>query len=160
PDTYEVRGEVYFPLDEFEKLNREMETAGRQPFMNPHNAGAGSVRQLDPRVTAGRNLQTFIYTLDPAGPARSQWDVLESLHAMGFRVNPNRATFDSIGGVVDFHRRWHDRRHELDHDIDRVVVKVDRHDQQVELGFVARSPRWAIAFKYAAEQAETVVEDI
>src|SRR2546423_5755219 len=120
PDTFEVRGEVYFPLAEFEKLNREMEAAGRQPFMNPRNAGAGSVRQLDPRVTASRNLQTFMYTLDPAGPARSQWDLLESLQAMGFRVNPNRATFDSIGGVVDFHRRWHDRRHELDPHIDRV----------------------------------------
>jgi DNA ligase (NAD+) len=128
--------------------------------MNPRNAGAGSVRQLDPRVTASRNLQTFMYTLDPAGPARSQWEVLERLQAMGFRVNPNRARFDSIDGVIDFHHRWHERRHELDHDIDGVVVKVDRHDQQLELGFVARSPRWAIAFKYAAEQAETVVEDI
>jgi DNA ligase (NAD+) len=160
PDTFEVRGEVYFPTAEFEKLNREMEAAGRPPFMNPRNAGAGSVRQLDPRVTAGRNLQTFMYTLDPAGPARSQWDVLEGLQAMGFRVNPNRARFDSIDGVIDFHQRWHERRHQLDHDIDGVVVKVDRHDLQLELGFVARSPRWAIAFKYAAEQAETVVEDI
>jgi DNA ligase (NAD+) len=160
PDLFEVRGEVYFPLAEFEKLNREMGAAGRQPFMNPRNAGAGSVRQLDPRVTASRNLRTFTYTLDPAGPAHSQWEVLEALQAMGFRVNPDRARFDSIEGVIDFHRRWHDRRHELDHDIDGVVVKVDRHEQQVELGFVARSPRWAIAFKYAAEQAETVVEDI
>jgi DNA ligase (NAD+) len=160
PETFEVRGEVYFPLAEFEKLNREMEAAGRPPFMNPRNAGAGSVRQLDPRVTAGRNLQTFMYTLDPAGPARSQEQVLEGLQAMGFRVNPNRARFDSIDGVIDFHRQWQERRHQLDHDIDGVVVKVDSHDQQIELGFVARSPRWAIAFKYAAEQAETVVEDI
>jgi DNA ligase (NAD+) len=160
PEAFEVRGEVYFPLVEFEKLNRDMEAAGRQPFMNPRNAGAGSVRQIDPRVTASRNLQTFMYTLDPAGRARSQWDVPEGLQAMGFRVNPNRARFDSIDGVIEFHQRWHERRHELDHDIDGVVVKVDRHDQQIELGFVARSPRWAIAFKYAAEQAETVVEDI
>jgi DNA ligase (NAD+) len=160
PDVFEVRGEVYFPLASFERLNREMEAAGRQPFVNPRNAAAGSVRQLDPMVTAGRNLQTFAYTLDPAGPARRQWQVLESLEAMGFRVNPNRARFDSIEGVIGFHGHWHDHRHELDHDIDGVVVKVDGHDQQLELGFVARSPRWAIAFKYAAEQAETVVEDI
>jgi DNA ligase (NAD+) len=160
PDEFEVRGEVYFPLASFERLNREMEAAGRQPFMNPRNAGAGSVRQLDPRVTASRNLQTFMYALDPAGPAHSQWEVLETLRAMGFRVNPNRARFDSIDGVVEFHSGWHERRHDLDHEIDGVVVKVDRHDQQLELGFVARSPRWAIAFKYAAEQAETVVEDI
>ena len=160
PAEFEVRGEVYFPLAAFEKLNREMEAAGRQPFMNPRNAGAGSVRQLDPQVTASRNLQTFMYTLDPAGPARSQWEVLEALQAMGLRVNPNRTRFDSIEGVIQFHHDWHGRRHRLDHEIDGVVVKVDRHDQQIELGFVARSPRWAIAFKYAAEQAETVVEDI
>ena len=160
PGEFEVRGEVYFPLAGFERLNREMEEAGRQPFMNPRNAAAGSVRQLDARITASRNLQTFMYALDPAGPARSQWDVLETLKAMGFRVNPNRERFDSIEGVIEFHRRWHERRHELDHEIDGVVVKVDRHDQQLELGFVSRSPRWAIAFKYAAEQAETVVEGI
>lgn len=160
PQEFEVRGEVYFPLAAFEKLNREMEAAGRQPFMNPRNAGAGSVRQLDPQVTASRNLQTFMYTLDPAGSARSQWEVLEALQTMGFRVNPNRARFDSIEGVIEFHHAWQERRHELDHEIDGLVVKVDRHDQQIELGFVARSPRWAIAFKYAAEQAETVVEDI
>ena len=160
PDEFEVRGEVYFPLASFQKLNREMEAAGKPAFMNPRNAGAGSVRQLDPQVTANRNLQTFMYALDPAGPARSQWDVLEALAAMGFRVNPNRDRFDSIEGVIEFHARWYQHRHDLEHDIDGVVVKVDRHDQQLELGFVSRSPRWAIAFKYAAEQAETVVEDI
>jgi DNA ligase (NAD+) len=160
PDEFEVRGEVYFPLASFERLNREMEEAGRQPFMNPRNAGAGSVRQLDPQVTASRNLQTFMYALDPAGPASSQWDVLETLRGMGFRVNPNRARFDSIDGVIEFHQHWHEHRRDLDHDIDGVVVKVDGHDLQLELGFVSRSPRWAIAFKYAAEQAETVVDDI
>jgi len=160
PVEFEVRGEVYFPIKSFERLNREMEAAGRQPFMNPRNAGAGSVRQLDPKVTASRNLQTFMYTLDPAGSARSQWDVLEGLQAMGFRVNPNRARFDSIEGVIEYHDHWFEQREKLDHEIDGVVVKVDRHDLQLELGFVSRSPRWAIAYKYAAQQAETVVEDI
>ena len=160
PAEFEVRGEVYFPLASFERLNHEMEEAGRQPFVNPRNAAAGTVRQLDPRITASRNLQTFLYALDPSGPAHSQWEVLEMLRAMGFRVNPNRERFDSIDGVIEFHRGWYERRHDLDHDIDGVVVKVDRHDEQLELGFVARSPRWAIAYKYAAEQAETVVEDI
>jgi DNA ligase (NAD+) len=160
PGTFEVRGEVYFPLKAFERLNQEMEAAGRQPFMNPRNAAAGSVRQLDPKVTASRNLQTFMYTLDPAGPTRSQWEVLETLARMGFRVNPNRRRFGSIDEVIEYHAHWHDQRHQLDHEIDGLVVKVDRHDQQLELGFVARSPRWAIAFKYAAEQQETVVEDI
>jgi DNA ligase (NAD+) len=160
PPSFEVRGEVYFPIKSFERLNEEMRAAGRQPFMNPRNAGAGSVRQLDPKVTAGRNMQTFMYTLDPGGPTRSQWAVLEALAAMGFRVNPNRKRFGSIDEVVEYHAYWHDHRGELDHEIDGLVVKVDRHDQQLELGFVARSPRWAIAFKYAAEQQETVVEEI
>jgi DNA ligase (NAD+) len=160
PAEFEVRGEVYFPLASFERLNREMEDSGRQPFVNPRNAAAGTVRQLDPRITASRNLQTFLYAMDPAGPAHSQWEVLEALRAMGFRVNPSRERFDSIDGVIEFHRGWYERRHHLDHEIDGVVVKVDRHDEQLELGFVARSPRWAIAFKYAAEQAETEVEDI
>ena len=160
PDEFEVRGEVYFPLTGFERLNREMEEAGRQPFMNPRNAAAGSVRQLDPRVTAGRNLQTFAYTLDPAGPARSQWEALEALREMGFRVNPNRKRMSAIEEVIEYHEYWRRHRHELDHDIDGLVIKVDSHAQQQELGFVARSPRWAIAFKYAAEQAETRVEEI
>jgi DNA ligase (NAD+) len=160
PAEFEVRGEVYMPTASFDRLNREMEAAGRSPFMNPRNAAAGSVRQLDPRITASRNLQTYAYTLDPAGDARGQWEVLEALGRMGFRVNPNRERFQGIQEVIAWHAEWQRRRGELDHDIDGLVVKVDRHDQQLELGFVARSPRWAIAFKYAAEQAETVVEEI
>jgi DNA ligase (NAD+) len=160
PEVFEVRGEVYMPIAAFERVNRELEEQGHQPFMNPRNAAAGSVRQLDPRITASRNLQTYMYTLDPSGHARSQWEVLEALARMGFRVNPNRIRAGSIDEVISFHRHWHDHREELDHEIDGVVVKVDRHDQQQELGFVSRSPRWAIAFKYPAEQAETVVEDI
>jgi DNA ligase (NAD+) len=159
-EGFEVRGEVYLPLEAFERLNREMEEQGRQPFMNPRNAAAGSVRQLDAGVTASRDLQTFMYTLDPAGTARSQWESLERLSRMGFRVNPNRERLSSIDEVIEYHAGWQARRHQLDHEIDGLVVKVDSHDQQVELGFVARSPRWAIAFKYAPEQAETVVEDI
>jgi DNA ligase (NAD+) len=160
PERFEVRGEVYMPIASFEKLNREMEANGRQPFMNPRNAAAGSVRQLDPKITASRNLQTFMYTLDPAGPARSQWEVLETLARMGFRVNPHRARVETIEAVIEFHHHWHEHRAELDHEIDGVAVKVDAHDQQLELGFVARSPRWAIAYKYAPERAETAVEDI
>src|SRR5690349_7864677 len=91
PDLFEVRGEVYFPIAGFEKLNREVEAAGKPRFVNPRNTAAGSVRQIDPNVTAGRDLQTFMYMLDPAGPCRSQGDVLETLGEMGFRVNKNRA---------------------------------------------------------------------
>ena len=160
PDVFEVRGEVYFPIAGFEKLNREMEAAGRPRFVNPRNTAAGSVRQIDPNVTAGRDLQTFMYTLDPAGATKSQWEVLNTLEAMGFRVNKNRRRLSSIDEVIEFHDEWHRKRHELEYEIDGIVVKVDGFDQQIELGFVAHSPRWAIAFKYAPEQAETEVEEI
>ena len=160
PQEFEVRGEVYFPLASFEKLNREMEAAGRPLYVNPRNTAAGSVRQIDPNVTAARDLQTFMYMLDPAGPSRSQWDVLGTLEKMGFRVNKHRRRLRTIDEVIEYHAEWQRRRHELPHEIDGVVIKVDDFAQQQELGFVARSPRWAIAFKYAPEQAETVVEDI
>ncbi len=160
PEVFEVRGEVYFPLAGFEKLNREMEAAGKPRFVNPRNTAAGSVRQIDPNVTASRDLQTFMYTLDPAGAARSQWDVLGVLEGMGFRVNKHRRRLNTIDDVIEYHGEWQRKRHELEHEIDGIVVKVDGFDQQIELGFVARSPRWAIAFKYAPEQAETVVESI
>jgi len=160
PDEFEVRGEVYFPLAAFEKLNEQMAAAGRERYVNPRNTAAGSVRQLDPNITASRNLQTFMYTLDPAGSARSQWEVLDGLEKMGFRVNTHRRRLAGIEEVIAFHEHWHDHRHELPHEIDGVVLKVDRHDLQLELGFVSRSPRWAIAFKYAPEEGESVVESI
>ncbi len=160
PDVFEVRGEVYFPIAAFERLNAEMEAQGKARYVNPRNTAAGSVRQIDPNVTASRDLQTFMYTLDPGGPCRSQWEVLSSLEKMGFRVNRHRRRLASIEEVVEYHAEWQRRRHQLEHEIDGVVIKVDRFDQQLELGFVARSPRWAIAFKYAPEQAETDVEEI
>jgi DNA ligase (NAD+) len=160
PDVFEVRGEVYFPIAAFEKLNREMEAAGKVRYVNPRNTAAGSVRQIDPSVTASRDLQTFMYTLDPGGANRSQWDVLRALEKMGFRVNKHRRRLNSIEEVIEYHAEWQKRRHELEHEIDGVVIKVDGFAQQLELGFVARSPRWAIAFKYAPEQAETEVEEI
>jgi DNA ligase (NAD+) len=160
PETFEVRGEVYFPLASFEKLNREMEAAGRPLYVNPRNTAAGSVRQIDPNVTASRDLQTFMYMLDPTGQSHSQWDVLATLEKMGFRVNKHRRRLRSIDEVIEYHAEWQRRRHELPHEIDGVVIKVDGFAQQQELGFVARSPRWAIAFKYAPEEAETEVEEI
>ncbi|HSS95289.1 MAG TPA: NAD-dependent DNA ligase LigA, partial [Candidatus Dormibacteraeota bacterium] len=160
PDVFEVRGEVYFPIAAFERLNAEMEAQGKARYVNPRNTAAGSVRQIDPNVTASRDLQTFMYTLDPGGPCRSQWDVLTTLAKMGFRVNKHRRRLTGIDEVLEYHAEWQHKRHELEHEIDGVVIKVDSFDQQLELGFVARSPRWAIAFKYAPEQAETTVEEI
>jgi DNA ligase (NAD+) len=160
PDVFEVRGEVYFPTAAFEKLNREIEASGRTRFVNPRNTAAGSVRQIDPNVTASRDLQTFMYTLDPAGPCKSQFEVLGALAKMGFRVNKHRRRLNTIDEVIEYHAEWQQKRHELEHEIDGVVIKVDDFAQQLELGFVSRSPRWAIAFKYAPEEAETEVEEI
>jgi len=159
PDVFEVRGEVYFPIKAFEKLNREMEAQGKPRYVNPRNTAAGSVRQIDPNVTASRDLQTFVYMLDPS-PEKSQWATLSTLEQMGFRVNKHRRRLHSIDEVIEYHAEWQRRRHELEYEIDGMVVKLDDFAQQVELGFVARSPRWAIAFKYAPEQAETEVEEI
>jgi DNA ligase (NAD+) len=160
PSTFEVRGEVYMPKRSFQRLNADLAAQGKPLFANPRNAAAGAVRQLDPRVTASRRLDTFMYALDPPGRARSQDQILAGLEAVGFHVNETRRTHGSIDSVVDFLGEWQGRRHELDYEIDGIVIKVNDLAQQAELGFVSRSPRWALAFKFPPEQAETTVEMI
>jgi DNA ligase (NAD+) len=160
PQTFEVRGEVYMPKRSFQRLNAELAAEGKPLFANPRNAAAGAVRQLDPRVTARRRLDTFMYALDPPGGARSQEQILERLAEMGFHVNENRRTHDDIEAVIAFLDEWQEKRHGLDYGIDGIVIKVNDLGQQAELGFVSRSPRWALAFKFPPEQAETMVEDI
>jgi len=160
PQTFEVRGEVYMPKRSFQRLNAELAAEGKPLFANPRNAAAGAVRQLDPRVTARRRLDTFMYALDPSGGARSQEQILLRLEEMGFHVNPNHRTHGDIEAVIGFLDEWQEKRHDLDYGIDGIVIKVDDLGQQAELGFVSRSPRWALAFKFPPEQAETVVEAI
>jgi len=160
PRTFEVRGEVYMPQRSFQRLNAELAAEGKPLFANPRNAAAGAVRQLDPRVTARRRLDTFIYALDPPGGATSQQQLLERLADMGFHVNDNRRTHGDIDAVIGFLDEWQQKRHGLDYGIDGIVIKVNDLGQQAELGFVSRSPRWALAFKFPPEQAETLVEDI
>ena len=160
PQTFEVRGEVYMPKRSFQRLNAELAAEGKPPFANPRNAAAGAVRQLDPKVTARRRLDTFMYALDPPGSAKSQEQILERLAQMGFHVNDNRRTHQDIEAVIAFLDEWTEKRHGLDYEIDGIVIKVNDLAQQAELGFVSRSPRWALAFKFPPEQAETVVEDI
>jgi DNA ligase (NAD+) len=160
PQTFEVRGEVYMPKRSFQRLNAELAAEGKPLFANPRNAAAGAVRQLDPRVTARRRLDTFMYALDPPGGAKSQEQILQRLEEMGFHVNPNHRTHADIEAVIGFLDEWQEKRHGLDYGIDGIVIKVDDLGQQAELGFVSRSPRWALAFKFPPEQAETVVEDI
>jgi len=160
PSAFEVRGEVYMPKRSFARLNAELAAEGKPLFANPRNAAAGAVRQLDPRVTARRRLDTFIYALDPPGGAKSQDQILARLAEMGFHVNDNRRTHADIDAVIGFLDEWEQKRRGLDYGIDGIVIKVNDLGQQAELGFVSRRPRWAVAFKFPPEQAETVVQDI
>ena len=163
--TVEVRGEVYMPKAEFARINAEREEAGLQTYANPRNSGAGSLRQIDPRVTAERRLSSWTYQLledgsDGRPTVTSQSEALARLAALSLPVNPDRAEGLDIDGVCRFLDEWGEKRHGLPYETDGVVVKVDRYDQQERLGMVARAPRWAIAYKFPPEQVETVMEDI
>ena len=158
----EVRGEVYMPKGSFARLNAEADAEGRDPFANPRNAAAGSLRQKDPKVTAKRDLATFIYAAADTAPlhVNSQREFLGWLHDAGFSVNPNVARCASPAEVHAFCADALEHRGDLDYDIDGVVVKVDSFGQQEELGFTARAPRWAIAFKFPPEEKRTVLREI
>lgn len=158
----EVRGEAFMPKKEFVRLNEERDMAGEAPFANPRNAAAGSLRQLDSRITAKRALNAFIYTLALAEGARldTHKQALELLKELGFNVNPLVKVFANIEDVITYIAEWADKRHQLPYDTDGMVIKVNSLRQQELLGFTAKSPRWAIAYKFPAEQATTVVKDI
>jgi len=156
--SFEVRGEVVFNRKAFEKLNAEREVADLPRFANPRNAAAGSLRVLDPSITASRQLDFYAYFLIPPHP--TQWESLEALHKMGFKVNSHRKHCGSIEELVEFCKEWETKRDTLPLEIDGVVAKVDSVAQQAKLGWTAKAPRWAIAFKFPARQAETFVRDI
>ena len=176
--TIDVRGEVFMPKKEFERINSEREEAGLPLYANPRNSGAGSLRQKDPQVTASRQLSAWFYQLieqaagaETAGQAGDSVDsaavgvstqagALERLEAVGFPVEEHRAVGLDIEGVIAFTEKWVEARHALPYETDGVVVKVDRFEQQARLGAVSHAPRWAIAYKFPPEQVETVVEDI
>jgi len=162
PKVLEVRGEVYMTHQSFAALNKRQEKEGEKPFANPRNAAAGSARQLDPAITAARALHFFAYAWGEVSklPADSQWGMLEAFKEYGFHVNPLIRRCHTVKDVIQFHRDMEERRAGLGYDIDGVVYKVDDLKLQERLGFVSRSPRWAIAHKFAAEQAETVLHDI
>ena len=158
----EVRGEVYMPKGSFARLNAEADAEGREPFANPRNAAAGSLRQKDPKVTATRSLATFIYSIADTAPLHvdSQHAFLDWLREAGFSVNASVARCTSPAEVHAFCADALAHRGDLDYDIDGVVVKVDGFDQQTDLGFTARAPRWAIAFKFPPEEKTTVLREI
>ncbi|MBA7480599.1 DNA ligase [subsurface metagenome] len=163
PDRFEVRGEVFLPKAGFKKLNQERAEEGLPPFANPRNAAAGSVRQLDSRITAKRPLDIYIYALGYAeGKATppSHWETTEYLKSLGFKVNPNNALFTSIEQVEEYHHTWAERRESLQYEVDGIVVKVDSLNLQDQLGNIGHEPRWAIAYKFPAIQGTTALEEI
>jgi DNA ligase (NAD+) len=162
PAVVEVRGEVYMPTSSFVRLNRVRVEAGESPFANPRNAAAGSLKLLDARITATRNLSFFAYaTGELSEPlADDHYHALERLESLGLPVNPHIARASSIDEVVDVCLSWSDRRIDLDYQIDGMVIKVNRFDQRDVLGATGRAPRWCISYKFPAERARTVVEDI
>ncbi|MEM8715317.1 MAG: NAD-dependent DNA ligase LigA, partial [Cyanobacteria bacterium P01_G01_bin.4] len=166
PPALEIRGEAYLPDAEFDRINREREEAGDPPFANPRNCAAGTLRQLDSRIVAGRNLSFFAYTVHfpdgwPGGERPTgQWQALELLRQFGFAVNPNRSLCSSIQEVQEYFEAWDDRRRQLPYQTDGVVVKADSFAIQQESGFTQKAPRWAIALKYPAEEVPTRILNI
>ena len=162
PQSIEIRGEIYLDHQEFQRINRERERSGEPLFANPRNAAAGSVRQLDPAITARRKLSIFVYGIGAVNGAvpDNHWETLEFLGSMGMKVNSVKTRCANIDEAMKFCRQWDKEKEKLDYDADGLVIKVNAHAQQNILGQVSRSPRWAIAYKFAAEQAVTVIKDI
>ncbi|MGB5772029.1 MAG: NAD-dependent DNA ligase LigA [Crocosphaera sp.] len=161
PARIEVRGEAFLPLDEFDRINQERQENGEALFANPRNAAAGTLRQLDPKIVDQRRLHFFAYTLHlNDSEISTQWDSLEYLQKSGFLVNPHRQLCQSLEAVADYFNHWETARKDLPYMTDGVVVKLNDYQLQKTLGFTQKFPRWAIALKYPAEEAPTIVEDI
>jgi DNA ligase (NAD+) len=162
PARFEARGEVFIPKQDFAKLNEQREAAGEPTFVNPRNSAAGSLRQLDPRETAKRPLAIFFYEVGEASGTTwtTHWEKLAALRAMGLRTNPENRLCGSLTEVRAAQGALLEKRHALPYEIDGAVVKVDSEDQRARLGQVSRTPRWAVAYKFPAEEEATTVEDI
>lgn len=159
---FEVRGEVVMPTTAFQRLNRDQEEAGLPTYANPRNSAAGSLRVLDPRITARRKLDfyAYFYLINGDYGKPTHWDSLETLASLGFKVNLSRKRCANLDELLEFIKAWEAQRDSLPYEIDGVVAKINSIDQQKRLGWTAKAPRWAIAFKYPARQAETELEDI
>lgn len=162
PLSFEVRGEAYMPKSSFEKLNEEKEQNGDAPFQNPRNAAAGSLRQLDTKLAAKRNLSIFLYSVNDLTEleAETQSEALDELDRAGFRTNRERRLVSSIDEVLEYIEYWENHRNDLEYDIDGIVIKVNAFSGQEEMGYTAKSPRWAIAYKFPAEEVVTDLIDI
>ncbi len=163
PRRFEVRGEVYLPKTGFHKLNREREDEGLPLFANPRNAAAGSVRQLDPRITAKRPLDIYIYMLgwvEGKATPPTHWETMEWLKSLGFRINPNNRQMKTIEQIKEYYRTWVEQRAGLPYEADGIVVKINQINLHEELGDIGHEPRWAIAYKFPAMQGTTILKSI
>ncbi|MDU5911106.1 MAG: NAD-dependent DNA ligase LigA, partial [Staphylococcus epidermidis] len=162
PLNFEVRGEAYMPRRSFIHLNNEKEENGEQPFANPRNAAAGSLRQLDSKLAAKRKLSVFLYSVNDLTEfnATTQSEALEELDQLGFKTNQERERVSDIEGVLNYIEKWTSKRESLSYDIDGIVIKVNDLSQQEEMGYTQKSPRWAIAYKFPAEEVITKLLDI
>jgi DNA ligase (NAD+) len=162
PERMEVRGEVFMRKSEFEALNERLVEAEKQPFANPRNAAAGTLRQLDPSVVAERPLSFFAFAVGPVtnGDLDTHSAVLDFLDGQGFPQEAHTERFEDLEPLIDFCEQWPERRDELDYEVDGVVVKIDRHDYRQELGTIADAPRWAVAYKFPAREATTTLKEI
>jgi len=156
----EVRGEVYMRKDDFEKLNRERERNGEQLFANPRNATAGSLKLLDSREVAKRNLQFFVYQGIVGNDFKTHWDVMNFLKELGFPVSPHMKYAENIKEVIDYCNEWEEKRFSLPYNIDGMVIKVNSLSLQEKLGTTTKSPRWVVAYKFPAEQVSTIIKDV
>jgi len=163
PPLFEVRGEVYLSKGAFQKINEERERDGLALYVNPRNTAAGSVRQLDPKMTASRPLDIFIYSLGYAEGKpmpNTHWETMELLKSLGFKINPQNSLCRNLQEVEDYQRVWLEKKEALEYETDGVVVKINSLDFQDRLGYVGREPRWAVAYKWPAHQAVTRLVDI
>jgi DNA ligase (NAD+) len=163
PARFEVRGEVFLPKSGFRKVNEERAAEGLPLFANPRNAAAGSVRQLDPRVTAKRPLDMYIYHLgwiEGASSKETHWENLQFLKSLGFKLNPKNKLVDNIDEVKTYYREWAEKRDSLPYEADGIVIKINQHRLQTQLGAVGREPRWAIAYKFPPIEGTTVLKSI
>jgi len=157
----EVRGEVYLPFESFRRINREQENQGKPPFANPRNAASGSIRLLDSKEVGRRRLDAFLYYIYIDGREwPTQWEGLHKLRQEGFKTNPHSRHCRTLQEVIDYWEEWREKRDDLDYDMDGIVVKVNSAEQRAALGTTAKSPRWAISFKFPARQATTKILDI
>lgn len=160
--TIEVRGECFMPKKSFVELNRQREAKGEELFANPRNAAAGSLRQLDPKIAASRNLDVFLYSIgeNHVSHIEKHSEFLDYLDQIGLKTNKERKVCPTLDDVLKYVEEWESKRPELPYEIDGIVIKVDRFDQQEKLGYTVKSPRWAIAYKFPAEEVETKLIDV